>query len=158
MYMVCAGIYKYYLDEDAVSVSFRPLYQTPNDVYPSVSICITSPFEDENFKAAGLNVTSKEYADFLRGDLQNDDLFNIDYKKVSFKLIDYVLGYEITYRDTTILKKNYSSYFNGNGEDKDLIFPRYRIIMANLLCFGIDVSMKREIIGIGIMIKTNIFH
>ena len=153
-----AGIHKYCKNDDATVVSYRPWYMTPHDIYPSVSICITSPFEEENLNALGNSVTSNEYGNFLRGLLKKDELLNIDYKKVSLKPIDYVLGYEIAYRDGTFKMKNYASNSNENADDKDLILPSNRIIMANMICFGIDVLMKKEFLGIGIKIKTDIFH
>ena len=106
IWSVYEGINKYFKNEDATVVSFRSWYMTPNDIYPSVSICITSPFEEENLNALGNSVTSNEYGNFLRGLLKKDELLNIDYKKVSLKPIDYVLGYEIIYRDSTVVIKN----------------------------------------------------
>ena len=130
IYALYQGIYKYFKNEDATVVSFRSWFMTSNDIFPSVSICITSPFEEKKLKALGSNVTSNEYGNFLKGSLKKDELLNIDYKKVSLKPIDYVLGYEIIYRDQTVLMKNYTSNFNENGDDKDLILPSTRIIMA----------------------------
>ena len=69
--MVCAGFYKFSLDEDATVVAFKTFYETPTDIYPSVSICFTSPFEEEKLKAFGNNITLKDYSDFIKGSLKN---------------------------------------------------------------------------------------
>ena len=103
--MIGVGVYKYSLNEDATVVSFKQYYGTSLDIYPSLSVCITSPFEEDNLKALGSNVTSKKYVDFLMGSLKKDELFKIDYKNVSLNPIDYVLGYDITYRNQTVLIK-----------------------------------------------------
>ena len=150
--VVWFGIRPYLKNEDATAISFKSFYTEADLVYPSASVCFTSPYEGQELKMTN-NITSiSDYTDFLsgKGDPWNKDLFDVDFKNVSLKPLDYILGYKMKYRNMTEITKLYN-------ESKTFVIPTIRLIMPNMICYGIDLKMTKETIMSGIIIKTNIF-
>ena len=146
------GIRPYLKNEDATAISFKSFYTEADLVYPSASVCFTSPYEGEQLKMTNNNTSTSDYSDFLsgEGDSWNKDLFEVDFKNVSLKPLDYILGYKMKSRNMTEITKLYN-------ENNNLVQPTIRLIMPNMVCYGIDLKMTKETIMSGIIIKTNIF-
>ena len=155
--MITLCCYNYWLDEDATVLSFQQFYDTKNDILPYASICITSPYEREKLAAYGTNVTSYKYSDFLTGRIWNDELKRIDYDSVVLNPSDYVLGYGIHYRNNSRVTNNYNTSTSGNDKNQNILLPKNRISMANMVCFGIDAILEKNIYAFDIKVKTNIF-
>ena len=100
--------YIYSLDQDATVVSFHQFYSTKNDIYPAISYCITTPYEQQKLEQYGFNFTAYNYSDFLSGHIWNDEFLRIDYESVLLEPIDYILGYELHYRNATRVFKTYN--------------------------------------------------
>ena len=146
------AIRPYFKNEDATAISFKSFYSEPYLVYPSASVCFTSPYEGERLKITSNISRISDYGDFLsgEGDSWNKDLFDVDFKNVSLKPLDYILGYKMKYWNMTEITKLYN-------ETNNLVQPTIRLIMPNMICYGIDLKMTKETIMSGIIIKTNIF-
>ena len=155
--MIALCCYNYSLDEDMTSVSFRPFYLTENDIYPTVSICITLPYEQYKLDLYGRNVTALNYSAFLSGHFWNADLMEIDYESVVLSPLDYFVGYEVEYRNATRVIRYYNSSLTGKEEYTEILVPTNRISMANMICFGIDVVLEKSIYGLSMKLKTSIF-
>ena len=143
-------------DEDATYVSFKTFSINPNCAYPVVSICITSPSEPEKLKTCGPNITLRMYSDCLKGELWNETMLTIDCYYNSSEPIQCLLGFKIRYRNTTVGQKIYNS-MTLEQNNVDLVVPSNHMTMANMMCFGIDITMEKEILGLEMMIKTSIF-
>ena len=79
---------------------------------------------------------------------------NIDYGNVSLKPINYIVGYDKFYRNTTFEHKLYIPKENKNIDGFGL--PATRINIGNMICFGLDVPMQKDVLTFGIKIKTSI--
>ena len=150
--VVWFGIRPYLKNEDATAISFKSFYTTADLVYPSASVCFTSPYESEKLKITNNETSISDYSDFLsgEGDSWNKDLFEVDFKNVSLNPLDYILGYKMKYRNMTEITKIYN-------ENNNVVKPTIRLIMPNMVCYGIDLEMTKETIMSGIIIKTSIF-
>ena len=67
--MTSLCVYKYLKNESVVSVSFKIFHDTPEDIYPRISICFehpkTGPFKDTyNIKKYDLSNMMKGMAEF----------------------------------------------------------------------------------------------
>ena len=147
--------YNYYLDEDETVVSFRPFYDTPIDVYPTTSICFTCPFENKKVKKYSNDITPCNYAQFLSGDIWKDDMPKIDYNAILLEPKDYILGYEILYRNISRVSKTYN--LNEKNNEEGLVLPFTRFNTSHMTCFGIDIQLQREVLAWSIKIYTKIF-
>ena len=149
--------YLFSLDEDATVVSFHQYYLTKNDIYPAISYCITTPYEQQKLDMYARNVTAETYSDFLSGHIWSDDLLKIDYESVVLNPSDYVLGYVLHYRNTTRVVKTYNSTSGVWGKQADIPLPTIRVVMSNMVCFGIDVPFEKNTWTFDIKVKTKIF-
>ena len=156
--MIALCCYNYSLDEDMTSVSFQAFYLTENDIYPSVSICISLPYEQFKLDFYGRNVTALNYSAFLSGYFWNDDLMEIDYGSVVLNPLDYLVGYEVEYRNTTRVINSYNRSARSHEKNTEILSPTNRILMSNMICFGIDTVLDRSIYGLSMKIKTSIFQ
>ena len=152
--------YNYFLDEDETLVSFKQFDKRPEDILPSFSVCITSPYEESKLKKYGPNVTGNAYSAFLSGDIWQENLHGIEYDDIALKPKEYVTGYSTFYFDTTFDNKTYEAVETEKQEELNtLVQPTTRLKMSNLMCLGIDFPIERsvKILGRGIKIKTSIF-
>ena len=153
--LVCWCIYEFSLDEDETMVSFKTFHDTKVDVHPLVSICISDPYETTELKKYNKKITSNNYSDFLAGNIWDAEMLKIHYPSVVLKPIKYVLGYEITYKNTTTSRFQLSPIDQENG--KIAILPNTRLSLYNMVCFGIDIPLK-GVLAISIMIRADIFQ
>ena len=149
--------YNYYLDEDETIVSFHKFHHAENDIYPSVSICINFPFEQQKLDLYAKNVTAQKYFNFLSGSVWSDDLAKINFDSVVLHPFDYVLGYELLYRNTTRVMKTYTRSVRSQEKHTNMPLPTIRFIMANMICFGISILSGQNMYAMNIKIKTEIF-
>ena len=148
--------YIYSLDQDATVVSFHQFYFTENDIYPAISYCITTPYEQQKLEQYGFNWTADNYSDFLSGNIWNDDFLKIDYDSVLLEPIDYILGYEFLYRNATRVVKTYNRSPGGQVKQTDITLPTIRVVMSNMICFGIDMAWEKNIWTFSIKVRTKI--
>ena len=90
------------------------------------------------------NVSAEKYSNFLSGHIWSDDLLKIDYESVVLNPSDYVLGYELHYRNSTRVVKTYNSASGDRGKQADVPLPTIRVVMSNMVCFGIDVPFEKN--------------
>ena len=157
IWMIGWCCHKYYLDEDETVVSFNTFYASPIDVYPSFSLCFTSPYDEHKLKKYGNDVTPESYGDFLGGLLWNDRMLDIDYEEVSINYKDYFVGYEVVYRDaTTASNKTYE--FDNKEAMRQSIPPYVTLGIPNMICFSWDFQFESSIIRAQVKIKSGIFN
>ena len=148
-------IFNYLKDEDLTVVNFMEFQREEVDIYPTVSICFTTPYEKEKLAGSGTDLVN--YTDFLTGELWDEKLLTIDYDEVSLDIKDYFLGYEIMYRNAT--KSNLKPTFDDGAHVDGWTAPYVTYQIPNLKCFGVDVPFHKDerILQLGIKIDTRIF-
>ena len=83
-------VWEFIKNEDVVEVSFRNYGDGDDSMYPDISYCLKSPFDEGKLRKFGID--SLTYADFLAGRYWDPRLLEVDYEDVSFKLENYVIG------------------------------------------------------------------
>ena len=147
--VVWCGVCSYLENEDMTLISFESFYTIPELVYPSASVCFTAPYDADKLNSIYDITSISEYSDFLGGESNswNKSMLNVNFQDVSLNPLEYILGYKATYRNMT------ETIQTLNNLDQ----PRTRLMMPNMVCYGIDIEMTKEIVAIGIIIKTSIF-
>ena len=119
------SILRYCANEDVTLVQIVNFHSTEERLYPSLTICIEPPYLEDRFellKNDGINASS--YIQFLKGEIWDDRMFNIDYDNVT-----------VSFADNLIL----SNYITRKGETKNwnlVYYVSYRSSYAK--CFTID--------------------
>ena len=98
-------------NEDAVEVSYKKLYEEYDNFHPSLTICFTSPFDDEKLKWYQGNLSSTSYEEYTLGRfMSNERLNNISYDNVSIDLIKFI-SLRTFYILPEKMCKRFKSYF-----------------------------------------------
>ena len=111
-------VFKYFKNESVVSVSYKVFHDTPDDVYPSISICLRAtkvgPFVDTN------DISREDISDMMRGLTKYNQslLMNITYEDMTIKLpverLTYVtLGKDMTYTKPCVGSNCFVTYGDG---------------------------------------------
>ena len=148
--MVGFWLYKFALDEDLCSLSYKNYYDSKNDFYPSMSMCFRNPFTLE----VG-NGTEDDFEEYLQGYLsgsQNTKELNMKGEKATFNLHEYLVEYWVMWR---------------NGSDKsykpsDYIWKKPEISYTGFWsgkfykCFSFETPDK-NIEDVSVLLKNTIF-
>ena len=148
--------YKFKLDEDSSVITYRKFYERESDVYPTISICLESPFLNQRLAEYG--VDQSLYLKFLRGDYFSEDMLKIDYSNVTFDISDHVKGYEMYFRNgskkldlkLSITEKRRLTHNSYNGFNN---FGR-----RFLKCFALEIPKIYGLLIFRILLSNNIFQ
>ena len=86
------SVYQYRLDEDVSRIEFKKFNSHKDHIYPTITLCFPKPFVEVKLATYGEGINGSSYANFLRGNLWDERMANIDYDDVSLKIEDYLLG------------------------------------------------------------------
>ena len=95
--------YEYSLNEDATQIHNRKFHKTAEDIYPSTTICLMSPFKEEKLKEFDPDLTSGKFNLFLMGlpptwgSVWNKSWVNIDYDYVTYQLADFISSVKVEF-------------------------------------------------------------
>ena len=175
-------MHKYFLDEDWSYGTYKTFHDDINDVYPSISLCISDNNPGENIKLFHTGYSSKDsqetdenknetmisYQNFLEGRCINDDancrwnesFYKIDYDLVTLSIEDYILG-------LSVFHKNGSKYWFGKGNNSNnssLLFswPLKAYINkreAHQKCLTLDIPYTKnsQLHSIGVLFNLSMF-
>ena len=138
-------IIHYFDDEDVSMVQFTRFQSTKDTVYPSLTFCILPPFLEDRFDVyeQGINMTS--YVEFLRGDLWDERMLDVDYDNVTVSFSKNLL---------------YSYYVTQEEEQFDWN-PIHKVSFrsSGRKCFTIDAPIANQSLVwyFGMFINNNIF-
>ena len=89
---ICFCLYKYSQNDDVSQVTFQEFHKKKDNLYPSVSICLSSIFYEENLKSYGDGINISTYTDFMSGEYWDDRIDKVDYDNVTLNFSNYLLG------------------------------------------------------------------
>ena len=81
--MVIFDINTYLKDEDVTEITYKLYNQDKESVYPEITICVDSPWRDDQLHAYGDGVNKTTYENYLRGRSITDHMIDIDFDKVT---------------------------------------------------------------------------
>ena len=85
-------IYQYILDEDVSRIEFQQFNSEKDHIYPAITICFPTPLLEDKLASYGEGINTSSYSGFLRGEIWDDRMANINYADVSLNIEDYLLG------------------------------------------------------------------
>ena len=101
--IVCRFAYLCYSEflrnEDFCEVSFKKIYSQGENLYPSVSLCFTTPIYDQQLHKYDPELNSTIYQSYLTGRQDNNQTLNISYDEVSLQLEDFLMHVNIIASD-----------------------------------------------------------
>ena len=97
--ILCYWIYLFSLDEDRVLADYKTYYDTPNNAFPVLSICLKNPFLETRLKDFHANLTILSYLDFIEGNRFSPEMMNVSFDRVILNLSNYVDEYIVQWRD-----------------------------------------------------------
>ena len=104
--LVCWVSYEYSLNEDETQIHIKQFHKTPDDIYPSTTICIDDPFVDKRLQEFHPRLTAGIYREFLSGSTKvagnvdwNESGIEIDYDYVTYQLEEVVYKVDMTLID-----------------------------------------------------------
>jgi hypothetical protein len=147
--------YKFSLNEDLSVVQYKNFYETNDDVFPTMSLCLGNPFLEERLSKYGINITS--YVDFLGGKLFAKEMLNIDYNHVTIDIVNYIKAYRLYFRNNSNIK-----YESGlTVEEKTMLtFVSYNgFIYGNIFykCFALQIPKYKDLEIFRILLSNKIF-
>ena len=92
-------IYLYLLDEDVTLVDFKNFHDSILDIYPTISICLTVPYNETKLQKYGNHIKGFSYSEFLGGRFWNDTMANIPYDDVALNPKNNFLSYKMLIRN-----------------------------------------------------------
>ena len=101
---ICFCLYKYSQNDDVSQVTFQEFHKKKDNLYPSVSICVSSIFYEENLKSYGDGINISTYTDFMNGEYWDDRIVKVDYDNVTLNFSNYLLGVGMWTPDWRYLK------------------------------------------------------
>ena len=99
--LIVRGINRYLEDNDVTKIDTPAYTNNQIDILPAISLCFHQRFEDAIFQKLGFNVTGKNYGKFLVGEYFDKGMLSIDYESVTTNLSDYMIFYEVSYKNGT---------------------------------------------------------
>ena len=86
------SLYRYSDNEDVTLVESIKFHSSKDAIYPSLSLCITTPFLRNQFAQYGDNTINEDrYRLFLMGSIWDEKLLRVDYDNVTVSLADNLI-------------------------------------------------------------------
>ena len=99
--LIVRGINRYLEDNDVTKIDTPAYTNNQIDILPAISLCFHQRFEDATFQRLGFNVTGENYGKFLVGEYFDKNMLSINYESVTTNLSDYMIFYEVSYKNGT---------------------------------------------------------
>ena len=153
LYLVIQWGQRYQLDEDVTVVETRSFGATEDDVFPVMSICFGHIFDDDVFSRFGVNITGRDYVDYLQGGGKyfDEGLWKIDYHNITTSLLENIISYRVNYVNQT--RKDVMSSTSFKQPYYTYSFDRVGIVNK---CFSLEVT-DTLVEGIKFYVKSDIF-
>ena len=153
--MVGYWCYEYFKDNDLSLVDYTK-FGNVQDAYPVMSMCFDSPFVDEKLKQIHPDLNRSHYLKFLKGEIYDAELRNIDYDNVTLNILDYIGDYIVHWRNGSKIVYNMSN---------SVLRKPPRVIYSGFLngyitkCFTIEIRNKhmQQVKGVYYSYKQQIF-
>ena len=137
-------VFKYFKNESIVSVSYKVFHDTPDDVYPSISICLGNkkfgPFVDTN------NISAEDISDMMKGLTKYNQslLKNITYEDMTIRLpverLEYLrIEEDLTFKEPCVDSK----CFNPSGDGRVKCFTHDLIFTEGIITKRLTIKITK---------------
>ena len=137
--------YEFLQNNDLSEISFVIYNQNDESIYPQLSACFINQWAllDGELRRLGDGINSTSYLQFLKGQMWDDRMVDVDIKKVMVKIEDHVL-------DTCV-----RSSFEGNCEGKGKMLTHIYSYAANCLAF--HYLQPKSVFEASMWVKSSVF-
>ena len=135
--MVMFWCFKYSKDEDLCLVSYKTFQKNDDSAFPVLSMCFQNPIIESKLREIGGNINTSAYIKFLKGEIYDEQMVNIDYSNVSMALSHHHLSYEFVWKNGS---KTYYYPMNVTGEKIDSITYNGDWMQSFNKCFGLNLN------------------
>ena len=168
--LICYCIHEYALDQDVTHIEYKKFHEEPDQIYPSITICLKHPFIPENLRQIDDNISAALYEDFLSG-YQNIDwessFSEIDYDNVSIDVMNHLTSIKFNLLNNDNLawyvenNTHMSSYHDSSVYDiveTPKVYVSYRRSYRKCFTINIPFIPKRRIYYMQMNIRDSIFR
>ena len=156
LFMCIYWFYEFSLNEDLTVVSYREYQQTVDDFFPTISLCFKNPFLKERLSEYGVNEST--YFAFLKGQYFSNDMMDINYNNVTIDILDYLKGYRIYFRNSTIVKVDSGLSIQSKKRLTFVSFNGFTDFYNTFYkCFGLEIPKFKDLMIFRIMISNKIY-
>ena len=155
--VTCIAVLKcfqtYLKNEDVCLVSFKRFNGNPDQIYPTSTICIINPVQQEKLeKFANGTYNISSYTMHLNGELNNEELQKISYDDVTVDLNDYLLSYKVIYPDKLVpyQEMRKKPYLQDGWKGPYVSFRKEEV-----KCFSFDIPFNHNTNVEGVVINLN---
>ena len=156
----CIAVFKcfqtYLKNEDVCLVSFKRFNYHPDQIYPTITICIINPIQQEKldkFGKGSYNISS--YTMHLKGEVSNKELPKISYDEATMDLNDYLLSYKVMFTDKLVPYQEMDKFGQDGWKGPYVSFRKEE---AKCFSFDIPYNNEKNIYGVVINLNSTIFR
>ena len=171
---ICFCLYKYSQNGDVSQVTFQEFHAQEENLYPSLTICVSSIFYEEKLKSYGEGINVSTYTGFMNGEYWDDRMINVDYDNVTTNFSNFFLGVGMWTPDWRYLKgEEYFLYDHRKVVKENIRNPNVSTVEMNewtpdfynsyrdssQKCFTVDIPfmMQKKVWTFGIVFDSYIF-
>ena len=150
-------LYKYLENEDVSKTTFKKFHQDPENIYPSLTLCMKNPYLEKTLRYHGEGVDIASYFSYLNGKVWSDRMQKIDYDNVTVSLHDNVLGISMELHNETRYMYNHLTGLQEPLGWKPNFYINVRREDRKCFSFEIPYVENRPVFNFKIYIHNNFF-
>ena len=157
--MVFYWIIKFQKNEDVNLVEYKSLKTLKDALQPEFTLCFLSPFLNDKFRDARLNLNSQGYVQYIKGETNANTSYEyIGYENVTINLLDYLVYLDVMWKSGKT--KRFSNPRNCPFVTFKNNFKGFIGDFEFWKCFGIqvDTAHTKDITGISLHFDSNLEH
>ena len=135
--MISFWCYKFSKDEDLCLVGYANFRENDFEALPVLSMCIRNPVIDRKLREINANINASSYLNFLKGELYDKEMANIDYSNVSITLLDHHIIYEFVWKNGS---ETHYTPTNITGQKIDSVTYNGVWYSWFFKCFGLNLN------------------
>ena len=140
----------YHKNANSLNVRFRRFQSNKSSVYPSVSMCFTSPFLSKKLERFAEGLSPSQYSDFIMGKTDyTSHLGNISHQEVSLQIDDFLVSASISSKTKEVSEQQTSIVSNITSVHLSVFVWRF------LKCFTFNIPYDESIIISQLVIELN---
>ena len=145
-------LHRYMLDEDSSVIEVREYFDGADDVFPVMSLCFKQTFQALQSKYPDKNLSEFNYNNILIGKQYHPLVTEIDYHSVSTNISDFILGYDVEFRNGT----SFTATLRNIAWKPPYYTTTWDSWGRIVKCFGLEITEK-EVYYVRLFVKREIF-
>ena len=141
--MIIFCCYEFSQNKDVSEVSFVHFNENEYSIYPQITLCLVQPFLEDRLRNYGDGINSSSYTRFLKGEIWDARMVDIDIENVTVKLDDHLLD--------TCVGTSFDGKCQGKGYTSTHVYP------FGPKCLSFHYSNPKRIYFANLWIKNSIF-